>query len=117
MRDHFLAARTRHPPLADTGISRARAGHQFALGELLEQVGGCLGLSDEEVGNVLTPCDKGLQRKSGGHASWNWHHLAQEQEATKKPVEGTLPSVSQPAHRPAQQQQQQIQPKDDDKGE
>jgi hypothetical protein len=43
-----------------------------------------------------------------------WHHLAQEQEATKKPVEGTPPSVvSQPAHRPAQQQQQ-IQPKDDD---
>jgi hypothetical protein len=46
-----------------------------------------------------------------------WSRLAKEQDDESTDVEGSIPPTSTPESQPAAQQQQQIQPKDDDKKE
>jgi hypothetical protein len=46
-----------------------------------------------------------------------WSRLAKEQDDKSTDVEGSIPPTSTPESQPAAQQQQQIQPKDDDKKE
>jgi hypothetical protein len=46
-----------------------------------------------------------------------WFRLAKEQDDESPNVEGSIPPTPTPESQPAAQQQQQIQPKDDDKKE